>query len=481
MEEQQVSRGAVELRPSYHATHYPSACPDHAGPEPEDQGDLREGLEGVAESQDQPAPPIVDDLDPCEIARRALDLMFPRDDDDWSTWSAREEGSSDDDEQVTDGDKEETDCPGEEVVDGSSTEEDNDYQDGDYGQVKEEYNDYQNRDCGQVKEETNCPGKFYSLSEAEERDRKWARSYFQKITAHHKVCDEIMARGDEDDTLLPPHPMQVLPEVTVACVLGKYCHHHVYRTHDTSTTSSTLGYRTPKAMLQIFSMRLSSFEPSYPTSVYGIFAVRDYVDPRRNHVFNRSRVDAVTILKQDSFVLPLCSPCRGMYVPDKALLEVDLWGKKEGDESSDKQLFSAYVEIDVILEYDGLFFGRIPGDNCNLDIIYKVLSESVEAVIQVYAKVDHPHHVRLTAFSTEYYEDGVVLFDDKLFGGEKLFQHTVAVKANEKLDVDLEVDNSLFKWTFQDEYVGAVVSPDDSIFEYGHFFVRVMFAPKDSQ
>jgi hypothetical protein len=55
------------------------------------------------------------------------------------------------------------------------------------------------------------------------------------------------------------------------------------------------------------------------------------------------------------------------------------------------------------------------------------------------------------------------------------------VKANEELDVVLEVDNSLFKWTFQDEYVGAVISPNDSIFDYGLFFVRVMFAPKDSQ
>jgi hypothetical protein len=103
--------------------------------------------------------------------------MYPRDDDEWSTWSARE-GSSDDDEvdhiQVTDGDKEETDCPGtgvncpslpsrwfticrsctyidssgENVVDDSNTDEGSDYEDGDSdGQVI--YDD---------DEETNCPG-----------------------------------------------------------------------------------------------------------------------------------------------------------------------------------------------------------------------------------------------------------------------------------------------------------------------------------
>ncbi len=168
-------------------------------------------------------------------------------------------------------------------------------------------------------------------------------------------------------------------------------------------------------------------------------------------------------------------------MPDKALLEVDLWVKMEGDESADKQLLSAYAEHDIRAVYDDMFYGRISGDECNLDIKHMILAESVEAVIQVYAKVDHPHHVRFTAFSTRYDDDGIVLFEDELFGNEKLFQHIVAVKANEKLDVVLKVDNSLFKWTFQEEYVGAVISPDDSLLDYGQFFVRVLFAPKDSQ
>ncbi|XP_047058969.1 uncharacterized protein LOC124665618 [Lolium rigidum] len=462
--EEQVSRGAVERRLSYHATHYPNACADHAGPE--HPGDLLE----VAEPHDQPAH-IVTDLDPCEIAQRALDLMFPREDSDWSSWSAREEGTSDDDDvetvQVIVGDEEETDCPGENVVDDCSTGEGSDYDD--------------DRQVIDDDEETNCPGKLYPESEADEIERKWAKSTFQQFIEYTNIWEEIMALGDEDDTPLPPRPMKVFPDATGACVLGLDCHHRVYRTHDTSTTPSTLGYRTPEAMLQIFSLCLSSSEPSCPTSVYGIFAIRDNFDPRRNYVFNRARVDAVAVQKQESFVLPLCSPCRGMYVSDKALLEVDLWENKEGDESADKQQISAYVEINIVLEHDFLFCGRIPGDKCNLDITYTVLSRSVEAVIQVYAKVDHPHHVRFMAFSTGYCKDGVMLLDDKLFGSEKLFQHIVAVKANEELDVVLEVDNSLFKWTFRDEYVGAVISPDDSIFDYGLFFVRVMFAPKDSQ
>ena len=45
----------------------------------------------------------------------------------------------------------------------------------------------------------------------------------------------------------------------------------------------------------------------------------------------------------------------------------------------------------------------------------------------------------------------------------------------------LEVNGSVFQWTFQDEHVGAVVSPDDSILDYGQFFVRVLFAPREAQ
>lgn len=449
---------------SYHGAHHPDACADRDYPE--DPGDRQKGVE-VAELHDQPASMSTSDSDPCEIARRALDLMFPREedsDDGWSTWSAREEGSDYDDD-VDDGQGE--------GVDDCSTQEGNDY---------EEEEDDGNAQVTQVAE-TNCPGKFYPESEPEAIDSRWAYSYSKRIKEYSKLCEEIMALGDDDHTLFPPYPMRVLPDATGVCILGaKSCYHRVYKTHDTSTTPSTLGKRTPSNMLQLFSMRLSIFEPTYPISLYGIFAVRDYLDPRRNYVFNRPRDDAVTIDKQDSFVMPLCSPCRGMYILDQALVEVDLWVKKEGDESDDKQLLSAYADIEIRNETDMMFYERISGDNCNLDLKYEVLSKSVEAVIQVYAKVDHPHHVRFTAFSTEYDDHphrGVVLFDDKLFGKEKLFQHIVAVKENEELDVILEVGDSMFKWTFQDECIGAVVSPDDSILDYGQFFVRVLFAPKD--
>lgn len=170
-----------------------------------------------------------------------------------------------------------------------------------------------------------------------------------------------------------------------------------------------------------------------------------------------------------------------MYTLERAFLEVDLWVKKEGDGSADKHILSTYAEIEVRAQVDDMFVGRIPRDDCNLDLGFKILTESAEAIIQVYAKVDQPHHVRFTALTTAYDDHEIVLFDDKLFGTEKLLQHIVAVKKNANLDVLLRVDESQFQWTFQDELVGTIASPGDSIFEYDQFFVRVFFAPKNSK
>ncbi|CAM0880618.1 unnamed protein product [Alopecurus aequalis] len=240
-----------------------------------------------------------------------------------------------------------------------------------------------------------------------------------------------------------------------------------------------LGHREPEAMLQVFSLCLSRSEGSYPISVYGIVAVRDDLEPLRNHVFRRSRDDAVMI-EQDSFTLPLCTPCRGMYVLEDALLEVDLWVKKEGDGSADKQLLSAYVEISVLSDFDFMLKGQISTESCSLAIEHMFLSESVEAVIEVFAKCDHPHHLRFSAFSSGFDRE-IVMLDDKCYMDEKTLKHVVAVKSKGKLDVHLKIDKSLFCWAFQDGAVGPVTSPDHSISVYGQFIVRVFFAPKDMQ
>ncbi|XP_051193907.1 uncharacterized protein [Lolium perenne] len=326
---------------------------------------------------------------------------------------------------------------------------------------------------GQVideEKETNCPGKNYSIGEAKKMENIWLTNLVRKNAEYSKLRQQI------DDL---PFPLRVLPAATCLCVRRGYCYHRKYMTHDTSTTAPVLGYREPAEMLQIFSLCLSCSEVSYPISVYGIIAVRDDLEPLRNHLFCRSRDDAVMI-EQDSFTLPICTPCRGMYVLEHALLEVDLWVKKEGDGSVDKQLLSAYVEIFVRSDFDFMLKGQISSDSCTLDIDHMFLSESVEAVIEIFAKSGHPHHMRFSAFSSGF-DHEIVMFDDKCYMNDKILKHVIAVKSKGKLDVHLKIEESLFCWTFQDEIVGPVTSPDDSISVYGQFSVRVFFAPKDMQ
>ena len=55
---------------------------------------------------------------------------------------------------------------------------------------------------------------------------------------------------------------------------------------------------SPQAMMQIFSIELGKLSmDSGPVQIYGYIAVRDTreLDPLRNYVFNRSRVDPITL------------------------------------------------------------------------------------------------------------------------------------------------------------------------------------------
>lgn len=159
------------------------------------------------------------------------------------------------------------------------------------------------------------------------------------------------------------------------------------------------------------------------------------------------------------------------------MLEVDLWVKKEGDGSTDEQLLSVYVEIDLGFSFDKMFTGRIYSKDCILDMDYMFLAQSVEAIIQVFSAVDSPSHVKFIA-SSSCFDKEILLFESKCVEKGELFTHVVAVKAKEKLGVRLEWESSLLEWTFQYGTHGAPNYPDDDSIP---FHVNVLFAPKDQE
>ncbi|KAL6870981.1 hypothetical protein ACP4OV_014829 [Aristida adscensionis] len=322
--------------------------------------------------------------------------------------------------------------------------------------------------------ETTCPGQRYTKEEVKIMTLQWAEEYINAFAEYNELCEEFLSHGDEN-ARRPRYPLKVMPQTTLSCIEGGFCYHREYMTSDTSETASTLGLRTPQDMLQILALKLTT-SGSYPISVYGTFAVRDDFEPLRNYVFNRPRDEPVTI-QQDSFGLPLCSPCRGMYVLDRALLEVDLWVKKEGNGSMDEQLLSVFVEIGLRTNFNKKLTGQIRSGHCMLDMDFMFLTGSIEAVIQVFVLAEKSRHVKFSAI--DYFDNEIVLFEGKHAGKGELLKHVVAVKREEKLAVRLELDNSLFEWTFKEGTVGAFSYPEASISK--QFVVRVYFAPKDGE
>jgi hypothetical protein len=73
----------------------------------------------------------------------------------------------------------------------------------------------------------------------------------------------------------------------------------------------------------------------------------------------------------------------------------------------------ALLALGGLANFDFVLKGQISTDSCSLDIDHMFLSESVEAVIEFFAKSDHPHHMRFSAFSSGF-DHEIVMFDEKM-------------------------------------------------------------------
>lgn len=84
--------------------------------------------------------------------------------------------------------------------------------------------------------------------------------------------------ANNNRTPLPLVPLDVLPKITTTCVYGNECYHRQYWTEITHETAPTHPYFRPCAMMQMFSLRLSS-PLAHPINIYGTFSVRDCWEP----------------------------------------------------------------------------------------------------------------------------------------------------------------------------------------------------------
>ncbi|KAF8720108.1 hypothetical protein HU200_024887 [Digitaria exilis] len=248
----------------------------------------------------------------------------------------------------------------------------------------------------------------------------------------------------------PVFPLPVFPSVTPYCVSGYKCYHVRYLTGNTSETTPEHPYFMPCEMMQVFSVGLSS-PLTHPIDIYGWFSVRDDWEPLRNYLFKRSRDDPAMNSEGCSF-LPLRSPCRGIYVSQYFLMDVELCIKDDGERSADKLLFRGYVEFDTSSSgVDSVPRGRI------------------ETVIEVKAEAKQPSDVRISAL-TSGFDKEISLYNGKLCASGLMFKHVMAVNKQEELHVVLKVHDSSYKWTFK-AGIGVVVAPEHPISGFAQYFV----------
>ncbi|CAL4973196.1 unnamed protein product [Urochloa decumbens] len=209
--------------------------------------------------------------------------------------------------------------------------------------------------------------------------------------------------------------------------------------------------------LQIFSIKVTQLKEEegllWPLHVYGLIAIRDSIDPRRNLLFHRARDNCQTITKEDPFLL-LTGPSHAVVIIDPVSFEVQLKAKGES-ESEDKVLVFDVLTSQHAVSHMGAMGHPPPvnlsyllGKRVSLGFAFAVLPRTVEATISV--EVVHnswPENipVLITACTASLPQVKIVLLDSKSekvpindSGVIMLSRHAVSVELSGKLKVEVQ-------------------------------------------
>uniref|UniRef100_A0ACD5ZNG4 Uncharacterized protein n=1 Tax=Avena sativa TaxID=4498 RepID=A0ACD5ZNG4_AVESA len=192
--------------------------------------------------------------------------------------------------------------------------------------------------------------------------------------------------------------IHMLPESSRDCrYIGDLYWHGYYQMNTVSPTvlapmrythcDSPTGQRCfhkPHAMLQIFCIKLKSYleDVGRPLEVYGLIAVRDAEDYRRNYIFNRSR-DNPIIVNQTSDYLTLLSPIRGISMSINCLMEIDLRVKAPSPTEDVTLVDGCSDLVEGRCLYDTELEGTLDGTNGTLIFDTIVFRRALEATIEL--------------------------------------------------------------------------------------------------
>ncbi|TKW07265.1 hypothetical protein SEVIR_7G297757v4 [Setaria viridis] len=175
----------------------------------------------------------------------------------------------------------------------------------------------------------------------------------------------------------------------------------------------------PGDTMEVFFVKVTQItsDLQWPLDVYGIVAVRDSLDWKRNYLFRRGRDNCQTLTSQDS-LLELTGPSRAILLWDEPIFEIDLKVKDTGSSLSedDKILCLDFFGYNNISYRGSLSYTRtevLSSKHSTVEVRYAHVKRSVEATITArISKGSGNFSARLTACNTGIGED-VVLLDTR--------------------------------------------------------------------
>ncbi|CAM0954013.1 unnamed protein product [Alopecurus aequalis] len=203
---------------------------------------------------------------------------------------------------------------------------------------------------------------------------------------------------------------------------------------------------SPSIMLQVYTLELIVLDSldSCKLDISGFVAIRDFLDGRRNYIFNRGISDPLTSAsKNGAVLLPTLSPRRAIK-PD-ILLEFDLKVKRAGEGiDSYQQLIQGVSEHPS----GGPFWSRVnelsirsDGDRLipMMRVKLAMIMDGVEATIEIRPLRIPCQGIDLRcAARTGWIGDDIVLFDGRFAGDDSPLQFVVATELKGSMEIHLE-------------------------------------------
>ncbi|KAJ1264998.1 hypothetical protein BS78_08G043900 [Paspalum vaginatum] len=172
----------------------------------------------------------------------------------------------------------------------------------------------------------------------------------------------------------------------------------------------------PGDTMEVFFVKVAQITNglSWPLDVYGIVAVRDSVDSKRNYLFRRGRDNCQTLCSPEDSLLELTGPSRAILLWDEPVFEIDLKVKNIGSSSSEDMVlcldFFEYNNIAYRGDLSYTITKVVSSKRSTMEVRFAHLKRSVEATITAHiVRGSGNFRARLTACNTSIGEDAVLL------------------------------------------------------------------------